>query len=468
MSELRELCFRYTNLIDKDIEIIENINKTIQFIADSAGCDVFIDCPTSHNDEAIVVAEAKPTNKASLYKEKVVGKLAIRQNEPAVLRAIDIGMSGRNIKGITQEHIKVKQSVEPITNNEGKVIAILIIEEDVTENLDNDRKIEILSEANEELATQIAQNYEKDRYITHYINEAILIFDEYGILKFKNNGADLIYKKLGYNEDILGMLFSNLSVTNLLFDDVIADCSIDVQEVTIAGMCLQIKYIVQSNKALNLIVIIKDVTDMKQKEKELILKSVAIKEIHHRVKNNLQTIASLLRLQSRRVDSEEFQIAMNESINRILSIAATHEILSKVGIDEVNIKEVINGIKYNMVVFEKSDKVNLNMNISGDDIKIDSDNATSIALVVNEIIQNAIKHAFHGRSEGEISIIIERGDTYSTVSIIDNGVGFNVNNVSNNSLGLMIVKSLVYDKLKGNLNIYSNNEGTKVVFDFKN
>jgi len=467
MSELRDLCYKHTNLVDEDIEIIENINKTIQFIADSTGCDVFIDCPTPHIDEAIVVAEAKPPNQASLYKKKVVGELAMRQNEPAVLRAIDVGMSGRKIKGITQENIRVKQSVEPIKNNEGRIIGILIMEEDVTENLDNNRKIAILSEANEELTTQIAMTSE-DRYITHYINEAILIYDVHGILKFKNNGADLIYKKLGYNENILGMSFSNLSVVNLTFEDVISNSSIDVHEVSIAGMCLQVKYIVQHGKALNLVVIIKDVTDMKEKEKELILKSVAIKEIHHRVKNNLQTIASLLRLQSRRIDSEEFQDAMNESINRILSIAATHEILSKEGIDKVNIKEVINRIKYNMLVYDKKDSITLNINISGDDIMIDSDNATSIALVVNELIQNTVKHAFQGKNEGSISIVVEQGDTYSTVSIIDNGIGFDVNNVSNNSLGLMIVKSLIFDKLKGNLNIYSNSEGTKVVFDFKN
>lgn len=467
MSELRELCLKYTSLTDNDIEIIENINKTIQFIADSTGCDVFLDCPTSHIDEAIVVAEAKPSNQMSLYKEKVVGKLALRQNEPAVLRAIDIGMSGRNIKGISQEQIMIKQSVEPIKNSDGQVIAILIIEQDVTENLDNNRKIAILTEANEELTNQIAIRNE-DRYISYFINDAILIFNKDGVLKFKNNRAEMIYKKLGYNEDILGMSFLNLSVVDLSFEEVISNSSIDSYEVTIAGMCLQIKYIVQNGKSLNLVVIIKDITDMKEKEKELILKSVAIKEIHHRVKNNLQTIASLLRLQSRRINSGDFQDAMNESINRILSIAATHEILSKVGIDKVNIKEVINGIKYNMVVLEKRDCINLNMNITGDDIMIDSDNSTSIALIVNELIQNAIKHAFKGRTSGDISIVVEQGDTYSMISVIDNGIGFDMDKISKNSLGLMIVKSLVFDKLEGNLNIYSGAEGTKVVFDFKN
>lgn len=468
MNELKSLCLKYTNLTDKDIEIIENIAKTIQFIADSAGGDVFIDCPTNHKDAAIVVAEAKPSDFPSMYKEKVVGKFAYMQNEPAVIRAIEVGMSGRNIKGITQEHIKVKQNVEPIRNNENKVIGILIIEKDVTENLDNDRKMEILAEANEELVTQITKRHEKEKNITYYINDAILIFDESGILKFKNPGADLLYSNLGYNEDILGMHFSNLALAHINFKDIIKNNSIDEHELEVAGMCLQIKHIVQSNRALNLIVLIRDITDMKQKEKELILKSVAIKEIHHRVKNNLQTIASLLRLQSRRIESEEFLNAINESINRILSIAVTHEILAKQGIDEVNIKEVINRIKLSMMTFEKRENVNINVLVSGDDFRVSSDIATSTALVVNELLQNCIKHAFKGRSEGEIVINIEQGNMYSNISIIDDGVGFNINEVSKNSLGLMIVKSLIKDKLGGNLNIYSNSDGTKVVFDFKN
>lgn len=467
MSELRELCYKYTTLCEKDIEIIENIAMTIQFIADSTGCDVFIDCPTTDINEAIVVAEAKPTDQTSLYREKVVGKLALRQNEPAVLRAIDVGRAGRDIKGVTQEQIKVKQSVEPLTNSEKKVIGILIIEKDVTKDLYNNRKIEILAEANEELTTQIAGRNDNDSYIT-YVNDAILIFNEDGILKFKNHEADLIYKRLCYNEDIMGMSYSNLTLTNKVFKDIISKNSIDVYDVEVAGMCLQIKHIVQNNKDLNLVVIIKDITDMKLKERELILKSVAIKEIHHRVKNNLQTIVSLLRLQYRRVDSKEFHDAMNESINRILSIAVTHEILAKEGIDEVSIKEVINRIKYSMVGFEKEDNVRLDINIIGDDIRLSSNNATSIALVVNEIIQNSIKHAFVGRGEGEISIIIEQGNSYSTITIIDDGIGFDVEKVFSNSLGLIIVRSLVNDKLEGNLNIYSNNEGTKVVFDFKN
>ena len=120
MSEIRDLCLKYTSLKESDILIIENIATTLQLIADSANANVFIDCPTKHSGEAIVVAEAKPSTKNSLYKEKVVGKFAERQNEPASLRTLELGVPSRDLKAITQEHIKVKQNVEPIRNRERK------------------------------------------------------------------------------------------------------------------------------------------------------------------------------------------------------------------------------------------------------------------------------------------------------------------------------------------------------------
>lgn len=468
MGEIRDLCLKHTSLNESDILIIENIATTLQLIADSANADVFIDCPTKHSGEAIVVAEAKPSTRNSLYKEKVVGKFAERQNEPASLRTLELGMPSRDLKAITQEHIKVKQSVEPIRNRENKTIGVLIVEKDITETLSSNKKLEILAKTNEELTSQIANRNYRESDITYHINDAILIFDEDGVVRFKNPVAEELYKKLGYKEELVGMDFSNLSLYNCSFEDIINGDCMGIKDIDIGDISLQVKYIVQSSKVLNLVMLISDVTDMRQKEKELILKSVVIKEIHHRVKNNLQTIASLLRLQSRRIKGEEFTNAINESINRILSIAATHEILAKQGIDEVNIKEVINKIKASIVSFEKRDNVDLQVSLEGDDFSINSDKSTSIALVVNELLQNSIKHAFKDRTTGKIRIKIEKGNIYSTISIIDDGVGFDVKSVKKSSLGLMIVRSLVNDKLNGNLNIYSNSQGTTAVFDFKN
>lgn len=212
---------------------------------------------------------------------------------------------------------------------------------------------------------------------------------------------------------------------------------------------------------------IKDITKFKQQEKELMLKSVAFKEIHHRVKNNLQMIASLLNLQSRRAENEETKIALKQSVSRILSIAATHEIIAQNGIDDVNIKEVIEKIIEKIRMFYCNPLKQIDIEVKGDDFKVNSDIATSISLVVNELIENSLEHAFEGKEKGYININIENGKIYSNISVIDNGTGFNIKSVDSKSLGLNIVRSIVKEKLFGNLNMVSSDRGTKVVFDFK-
>lgn len=470
-ENIKDICLKHTFLKESDIKIIQSISRTLQFIADSSKADIFIDClAKDEKNAAIVVVSAKPRDKESLYKEEVVGKLAIRKNEPAVMRTFETGIPSRDIKATTQENIIVKQNVEPITNENGEVIAVIISEKDITQDFIKTKKMEILAETNEELISQIEGKKLRDENgsITYHIDDAILIFDEEGILRFRNPVAEELYKKLGYNQELVGMEFSNLALSNKSIDNIMKNESIEVEEIEIGEMSFQIKYIVQSSKVLKLAMLIRDITDMKEKERELILKSVVIKEIHHRVKNNLQTIASLLRLQSRRIEGKEFRDAINESINRILSIAITHEILAKECIDEVNIKDVINKVKACMVSLEKRENLDLTIDIVGDDLTVSSDKSTAVALVVNEAIQNCLKHAFKNRHVGKIIVKVEKGNTYSKVSIIDDGIGFDMTKVKESSLGLMIIKSLVSDKLKGNLDIQSNSNGTIVTFDFEN
>ena len=241
-------------------------------------------------------------------------------------------------------------------------------------------------------------------------------------------------------------------------------------DIHIAKMDLNIHYylIKESKNVKNVVLFIKDLTEIKEKEKELILKSVAIKEIHHRVKNNLQTIASLLRIQARKTEDEAVRQAFNESINRILSIAVTHEILAQNGLDDLKIKEMFSKILKNSIRASIGENLDLKTSISGDDFKINSDKSTSIALIANELVQNSITHGFKGMTSGKIDITVKQGKIKSKVTIADNGVGFKSKDFKNESLGLQIVKSLVKEKLFGTIDIKSTKNGTIIVFDFEN
>ncbi|SHJ56286.1 Two-component sensor histidine kinase, contains HisKA and HATPase domains [Hathewaya proteolytica DSM 3090] len=468
MDTTKELLKKYSNLDEQSILKIQEVCNSLKFIANIVQADVFIDCPTRDKDIAIVINEAKPDMAPSLYKENVVGKFALRENEPAVFRSLDLGVSTRDIKALTQENVNVTQTVEPILNHEGRTIGVIIIERDLTGDIGSYKKMKVLEIENIQLSNELEQFKNDTEHITYHIDDSIIIFDADGLVRFKNPSAEQLYMSLGYKENLIGMHFDNIVLGNKKFSQICQFNDTYIEEIEVGDSVFEVRYIKQVNKVLYLEMLIKNITYIKEKEKELIYKSVAIKEIHHRVKNNLQTIASLLRLQSRRVKDEAVKPILEDSINRILAIASSHEILAQSGIDEVSIMNVLErmmrGIKSGYVLEDK----NINIDISGDDFNLNSDKATNISLIVNELVQNSFKYAFKGKNEGNINIIIKEGKTYSSISIIDDGIGFDMNKVNSKSLGLSIVKSLVKDKLKGEIKIDSSQEGTKITFDFAN
>lgn len=456
---IQKLCRQYTDLTDEEIQIIEMMARTLQPLANLESADIFIDCPCG-DDNAIVVAEAKPEDVPSSYKNSVVGMLAKSVNEPAVARTFRLGISTKHMKALTQESTHTIQSVEPIKYG-SRVIGVLICEKRMDEE---DGKSEFLPKGYESVSAPIAHIIEAEEGIADSIDEALLLIDNNGKVSFRNLFARELYSDLGYVEDVLGQMYDNICLVRLEDPEDINEDSF--MEITMGNYYLSIRHIPLGRPDIRFAVIIRDVTWQKEQEKALILKSVAIKELHHRVKNNLQTIASLLRLQMRRTENEETIQALTESASRVLSIASTHQLLAQSGVDEVKIKEVITNIKNNAVRPFVNPNFNVEILIEGDDFLVDSDISTSVSLIINELIQNSLKYAFRERKQGRIEIRIKKGSLYSSIQVMDDGVGFDVEHMRQDRLGLTIVKSLVEDKLHGDLEIKSGPEGTLVTFDF--
>lgn len=467
-----DICKEYTNLSFSDIDELRKISDMLPTISELVRADVFLDCITKDHTKAIVVAEAKPIHVKSNYMNSVVGKIALQENEPAALRTLNTGVSTRGLKAITQEDKTVIQTTVPVRNKKGEVIAVLIIEQATNQVFKDGENINssTLSKSLEDFPEMFQYMGQNLNLITQNIDDSIIVFDRYGVAIYANPCAKRLYKKLGYRDNIVGMKFNNLVLDEISFEKVLMNNYSKTPEISAGNLDLEIKYSImrQKGKVTGVNMIIKDITEVKEKEKELILKSVVIKEIHHRVKNNLQTIVSLLRLQSRRVDDDYLKKAFNESISRILSISVTHELLAQEGIDEVDIKSILKMISKNTLDYISTSDQNIEVNVLGDNFSVDSDKATSIALVVNELIQNSIEHGFKDRDHGYIEIVIYKGEIHSTISVKDDGRGFNVKDIKMNSLGLNIVEQIVKDKLEGDFIIDSGKEGTKIIFDFKN
>lgn len=218
--------------------------------------------------------------------------------------------------------------------------------------------------------------------------------------------------------------------------------------------------VISEKKIIGDFIIMADNTLNKRNEKELNNKTAVIKEIHHRVKNNLQTISSLLRLQMRRVNNKIVEKAFTESINRINSIALIHEELSKVGIEKVNIKSAIASIMETILTTMTPPEKDIKGKIEGLDIYVGANKASSLSLCVTELIQNSVEHAFIFRKKGIITVRIEECEDYITIVVEDDGVGF-ARKKSKTSLGIEIIEMITNETLRGTFNINGHLYGTQ-------
>jgi len=200
-------------------------------------------------------------------------------------------------------------------------------------------------------------------------------------------------------------------------------------------------------------VLIRDVTEVKRRDRALLSKDATIREIHHRVKNNLQTVAALLRLQARRTTNAEAREALTESVRRVAAIAQIHEALSMSVDEEVNLDEVIDRI---LPIMNDVARVDSPIQIirEGTMGVLDADRATALIMVVTELVQNAIEHAFGPTDRrGRIVIRAERSARWLDIVVGDDGRGLpdGFTLEASDRLGLQIVRTLMSAELDGSL-----------------
>ncbi|KAB7706663.1 histidine kinase [Bacillus aerolatus] len=460
------LCREFTSLDEREIARIEEVSRQLQLIADLSGANVFVDCQMKGSTNAIVVAEASPSSGGTLYHEPYVGTVVYEQFEPSVFLSQRTGKSVLFNKAVTQRGIFVKQSVAPIKNDHGEVIGMLIKEEQDSESKVS-QKMKSLSPATEMLWELFFFTDHDRPALSDIMKEHFILIDSSLRIVYANPSAKSFITEVFNFEDCEGRPAAHV----LPFIEPVIQSKKDlvIEEVQVAGFFLEVKKVViyKNDHVTGMLILIRDVTDLRMKERELVVKSVMIREIHHRVKNNLQTVASLLRLQIRKGVSEESKGYLTDSLNRVLSIASVYEIIlsgDDGDNDQVDIVSLSNKIAAMLIQNHGSEHATLELKCEGESMFVDSKKAVSIALIVNELVQNAIKHAFHHRSSGTISVQFEsRGDEV-TLSVADDGTG--MGKTAKRSLGLDIVKNLIEHDLSGEYYIGSSVEGTTVIVSF--
>lgn len=456
---------RNKTFLDEDSinQIIEN-SKNLHLIADFNDCDIFIDVPSRDKNKAIVIAHAIPKNVDSIYSENVSGQEALRENEPGVLKTLETGLPCKDIKAITQENKIVKQKIKPISNCKNEIIGVMISEKDISEEVTKDFR---LGNGNKHLLS-LFESSGLNGVLANNLNESVLIFDKHGRLVIKNSKAVNTYKMIGFFQEIDYMSYNNISLDKRRFRDVIKEVEAQKKiekEISFGDYYFKVTWIyAENNPEISLVCLMEDITYIKMKQKEMELKEIQIKEAHHRIKNNLQTTASLLRRKSRRAENIGSKDLLEDSISKILTIASTHDLLSKTDNNKIFVKEVICEIVKNIDSLEGK---KIEFDVIGDDFEIDGKKGTTLLLVINEMVINCYKHGFKDRNEGILNIILKNNQGCITIKIINDGVMYNFNNKDKHGLGMEIIDMYVVEVLKGKINIKVNEEFTELTIKFK-
>jgi two-component sensor histidine kinase len=302
--------------------------------------------------------------------------------------------------------------------------------------------------------------------------------DTEGIIRYVSGVANNLYRRLGYKDALIGRPLAHLETDDeRLWKLALAENQCVEQATEEAGrFCIRKVVPLVSypsplwcwpfikplrEKRYGALITLHDDTEQRSQERELQIKNALIQEVHHRVKNNLQTIAGLVRMQTRRTQSDEARTVLNETLHRILSVAVIHEFLSSESSNIINIKEVGYKIIGQLQQGVLDPDLHIQFKVTGDSISLPPRQATACSLILNELLQNAVEHGFAGRNAGVICINLEDKGDEAMISVIDNGHGLPADFQLEQSptLGLQIVRTLVESDLKGRLQFSNSVEG---------
>ncbi len=462
----------------EDLALLHRITEGLDLLADVSHADLLL--YVRSDDCALVVAQAKPTSVPPLYPESFVGHSLSRESAPTIHRALFAGHMAHGVKGQLIRGAPTMLDTHPIYNSRGDLIAILSVEMNLLEFERRRKKNSIFRETIARLYTEVLTGRVEGadqlaRLSEHY---ATLIIDSSARILYMSSLAEQLYRKLGYTTSLLNRRLSELDTTEHICFKAMERARCLEQRIEehnfiwlkraiplppIPSRTFIRRLLGKQHRPGSAIILIEDITEEQRKDQALRVKSALIREIHHRVKNNLQTIAALLRMQARRTGSPEVLDMLKQSINRILSIALVHEFLSKEESPEdtnfISIREVTQRILSEVTQGILDPVKSIHISLDGDDFSLPPQQATSCALVINELLQNAVEHGFEVKNEGSIQVTLRAETDHMVIEVADNGQGlppgFDIER--DGSLGLQIVQTLVREDLKGRFALQNTN-----------
>lgn len=481
MAQLEDLVRERSPLTPGQIHRLHELTADWQMLADLSFADLILWVPLRKDSKSwptghVAVAHIRPTTAATVFAHDVIGEEIAWGIRGRIDAALSNGEIIRDSEPEQVGELLIKEETIPVTF-EGQVIAIISRHRNA-ELMRSPSRLELnYREIAHNLYRMVAEGtFPYPDAISVFdplprVGDGLIRLDVNGVISYASPNARSAFSRLGWANELesysLGEVAESLitarkdaheeGLRSALNGKALRRVECENPSGTID---LLVMPLIQGSDRIGAIVLLHNITELRRRDRELVTKDATIREIHHRVKNNLQTVSALLRLQSRRIEDPAASLALEEAVRRIGSIAMVHETLSGSSEETVAFDDVLDRLISN--ARELSPRVNtIRIEREGQVGSLEPRLATPLALVVTELIHNALEHGLASRGDS-LRIVVVRGETECSIRICDNGIGLPVDfdlGLSSN-LGLQIVRTLTENELRGELALVSDAEGT--------
>jgi two-component sensor histidine kinase len=490
-------------LAPEDLELLRKVEAGLPITADVSRADVLL-CTLLERDTALVAFHAIPNSISSLYRKDATGRTFGADEQPLLFQALRSGAGGRRQREVLSHGAPIIQDVFPICcgngrgRGDGHVVGAMLVETNMIAYERQRRRNRHFRQAVIWLQEMCARGeLDSGGALNGFsLYDGVYLVDRQRTIIYMSGIAANLFRGAGIATEVHEQPLSSLEDQDVrLVEEVFAtqQCSEQRTESEDGRIWVRSALPLRSPRLRwrtpwrslpwerNLhngeesdldavMVLLHNATEAVQKQRELNVKSAIIQEVHHRVKNNLQNIAAILRIQARRVQTDEARVHLTEAVNRVLSMAVIHEFLSHDEHRPINVKDVCQRIAAQVTQVSGSPDQEISVQVAGSNIRLPASQATPVAMVVNELLLNAVEHGLAGRSSGRIIIQLDDLGDAVRISIEDDGNGLppDFDGVQQSkSMGLHIVYTLATDDLKGSFAMQpADPQGARAIVTF--
>ncbi|MFD1715671.1 sensor histidine kinase [Amnibacterium flavum] len=471
MPTLSELVSSAGRSTAPDAEWLHLVAGDMQLLADLAFSDVVLWVPSS-DSSFVAVAHNRPSSAATLFYRDFVGQRIKPEWSVLVADAFETArIVDSNAPDWFEETptrvraVPVQRRISPSGREVTNVpIAVLTRHTNLSETRSPSRQELTFNDCADELFQMIAAGDFPDlgtptgpRRGAPRASDGLIRIDTDGVTTFASPNALSAFNRMGFTGELEGESLAEVT-SALVIEQHTVDESLPLvvtgrapwrTEIESRGVTVSLRAIPirDRNERKGAIVLCRDVTELRHQEQELITKDATIREIHHRVKNNLQTVASLLRIQARRSRTDEARDELIHAMRRVSAIAVVHDTLSEGLSQSVEFDEVFERVLLLVAEVASTAGTRVHPRKLGTFGVLPSEYATPLALALTELVTNAVEHGLAGR-EGTVEIVATRTSEMLTVQVRDNGTGLPEGKVGS-GLGTQIVRTLIQGELGG-------------------